>query len=163
MEQVYEEQMLLTQWRWLSLSLYAPVLRLRTLSRHASSLQSAVSSKMMNRESLLNKTYSPPLSLSSSRLPSSANGSSYSNSTYSAQASETSWIPSMQGTIRSVYILFHLLWIFLRASSLRATCALAPRRHWKLAFSIGICLLIYRSNFILFPLHCLVDVSIFKI
>lgn len=58
----------------------------------------------MNRESLLNKTLSPPLS---SRVPiSHSNGISYSNSSLSGgQMNEPSWIPSIRGSTHSVFIL----------------------------------------------------------
>lgn len=59
---------------------------------------------MMNRDSLLNKTLSPPLS---SRVPiSHSNGISYSNSSLSGgQMNEPSWIPSIRGSTHSVFIL----------------------------------------------------------
>lgn len=58
----------------------------------------------MNRDSLLNKTLSPPLS---SRVPiSHSNGISYSNSSLSgAQMNEPSWIPSIRGSTHTVFIL----------------------------------------------------------
>lgn len=58
----------------------------------------------MNRDSLLNKTLSPPLS---SRVPiSHSNGIAYSNSSFSGgQMNEPSWIPSIRGSTHSVFIL----------------------------------------------------------
>lgn len=58
----------------------------------------------MNRDSLLNKTLSPPLS---SRVPiSHSNGIAYSNSSFSGgQMNEPSWIPSLRGSTHSVFIL----------------------------------------------------------
>ncbi|XP_068703467.1 POU domain, class 4, transcription factor 3-like isoform X1 [Montipora capricornis] len=55
----------------------------------------------MNRDSLLNKTLSPPLS---SRVPiSHSNGISYSNSSLSGgQMNEPSWIPSIRGSTHSL-------------------------------------------------------------
>ena len=95
----------------------------------------------MNRDSLLNKTLSPPLS---SRVPiSHSNGISYSNSSLSGgQMNEPSWIPSIRGSTHSVFILKFLFDAFcnvcVRASSawsrvLAFALALAGNfRSWKL-------------------------------
>lgn len=77
----------------------------------------------MNRDSLLNKTLSPPLS---SRVPiSHSNGISYSNSSLSGgQMNEPSWIPSIRGSTHSVFILKFLFDAFcnicVRASAVRS-------------------------------------------
>lgn len=77
----------------------------------------------MNRDSLLNKTLSPPLS---SRVPiSHSNGISYSNSSLSGgQMNEPSWIPSIRGSAHSVFILKFLFDAFcnicVRASAARS-------------------------------------------
>lgn len=77
----------------------------------------------MNRDSLLNKTLSPPLS---SRVPiSHSNGISYSNSSLSGgQMNEPSWIPSIRGSTHSVFILKFLFDAFcnicVRASAARS-------------------------------------------
>lgn len=76
----------------------------------------------MNRDSLLNKTLSPPLS---SRVPiSHSNGISYSNSSLSGgQMNEPSWIPSIRGSTHSVFILKFLFDAFCNV----CVCASAAR------------------------------------
>ena len=67
----------------------------------------------MNRDSLLNKTLSPPLSRTSL-----SNVVSYSNSSFTGggQASEPSWIPSFRGSNRSVFMpTFFILKTFLES------------------------------------------------
>ena len=64
----------------------------------------------MNRDSLLNKTLSPPLS---SRVPiSHSNGISYSNASLAGgQMNEPSWIPSIRGSTHSVFVLTFLYFV----------------------------------------------------
>lgn len=81
----------------------------------------------MNRDSLLNKTLSPPLS---SRVPiSHSNGIAYSNSSFSGgQMNEPSWIPSIRGSTHSVFILKFYLMLFVIFASARPLVGL---EYWR--------------------------------